>query len=158
MKNTLIILLLFSLLGCASTGHYENDEVACKIIKAGILEGDLKKEYEVEGRTSDYHRSYSALKVIEETLKIPLVKNIHFGVEHTFTGLDKDGEVTEVVTHPLIIKPNGDSSIGYKRNKNPGSFSGYILNRDYELVSGLWTLDYFYKGKKLCGASFEVHE
>ena len=103
-------------------------------------------------------RSYSALKVVEETLKIPLIKNIHFGVEHTFTGLDKDGEVTEVVTHPLITKPNGDSSTGYKRNKKPGSFSGYILNRDYELVSGLWALDYFYKGKKLCGASFEVHE
>ena len=79
MKNTLIILLLFSLLGCASTGRNENDEVACKIIKAGILEGDLKKEYEVEGRTSDFHRSYSALKVVEETLKIPLIKNIHFG-------------------------------------------------------------------------------
>ena len=157
MKHSLIIILIATLTGCISPQVIKKNEVTCEIIRTGIIgNAELTKEFSTPGTTSGFTRNYSSLRVTEETSEIPLKKNVHFGVEYLFNGLAKGEKVAEVVTHPLIKRENKQASTGYTRNKKPGTSSGYILNRDYELVAGIWKLEYFHNGRYLCGASFEV--
>jgi len=159
MRNSWIVILTFSLAGCSSLHVFEDELVSCSVVKAGIIgEGKLTKVSSVLGTTSGFNQTYSGMRVTDETLIVPLKKDIHFGLQHAFLGLDKGEKIVEVVTHPLIVKPNGDRSTGYSRKKSPGNHSGYILNRDYELVAGEWMFEYFHEGKKLCGVSFDVRE
>ena len=103
--------------------------------------------------------------LVKKTDKIPLIKDINFAFEYELKGLP-DGEVKLdwTVSHPKIVKPDGTTSTGYsykrsvlvEKGKAEG-WSGYILNQDYELVTGKWTFSYSYNGIVLVKKTFTIY-
>lgn len=159
MRVLLAVLILALLQSCASKPKLDDNLVECRILKQGIFNASVAYGSHAErNATTGRTQNFSSLRIIEETSKVPLVPNIHFGVNYEFTNLPPREKITEKVTHPKFGKPGHEPSTGYKRDKLPGLGSGYILNRSYELVEGEWKLEYFYQGRRLCGATFYIYK
>ncbi len=92
-------------------------------------------------------------------------RNIYFGFAYELSGLpDGEIELDWTVVHPEMTKPDGTTSTGYTYIKPAtvedglaGGVSGYMLNRDYELVPGQWIFSYSYEGQVLVKKDFTVY-
>ncbi len=159
MRKMLSFFVITVLASCTSIPDKPISRVSCKIIKSGIIGQDTLAGESIDMRTtSRIVQEHFGINVIKETTKIPLEKNINFGMEYSFSGLNLGETVTQQIIHPLINKPDGTSSTGYVKDKEPGVGTSYILNRDYELVEGEWKFVYFHSGIKLCEQAFDVHK
>lgn len=151
-----MILVLKLIVGCTSM-QPNNISASCEIIKSGIVTNTYVRSEPNAQTTTGILRFVSDIRVIEETVRIPLQKNIRFGMEYRFANLPVGERVLQTITHPVMIKPDGSISTGSRREKVPGSSFSYILDHDYELVAGKWQFEYWYKGEKLCGQTFELY-
>lgn len=103
---------------------------------------------------------------INSTNVIPARIGLHFGFEYEISNLPgQDGQidVTVIVKHPPMTKPDGTISKGFTTkqavNLNNGKVNpvfGYGFDHDYELVTGDWTFEVLYEGKLVCSQKFIV--
>lgn len=159
MRNILILFIVIFLTSCVSISEKPISRVSCEILKSGIVgQGTWIGEIIDIRTTSQITQEFVGINILKETTRIPLEKNINFGVEYIFSGLNIDEMITQQIIHPMMIKPDGTSSTGYTKNKEPGEGTSYILNRNYELVEGRWKFIYFHSGIKLCEQTFDVYK
>tara|TARA_B100000809_G_scaffold86653_1_gene85017 strand:- start:9978 stop:10256 length:279 start_codon:yes stop_codon:yes gene_type:complete len=88
--------------------------------------------------------------------------NIEFGIEFIVKAKkSKAIKIDIVLTYPTPIKnEKGQIFRNYKDHEkiwtNDKTWTGYVLNKDYELVPGLWTYEVFYKDKLLYTKIFKL--
>lgn len=152
----LVVAALTLVAGCAPMQSHDMS-VSCEILKSGIVSNTYVRSEPNAQTTSGVLRFVTDIRVVEETLRVPLQKDISFGIQYRFTNLPEGARVVQVISHPVMLKPDGSTSTGSRREKEPGPGFSYILNHDYELVPGEWRFEYWHNGKKLCGQKFELY-
>jgi hypothetical protein len=118
--------------------------------------------YALPQSTSGY-ASIGEVQIASETDVIPLEKNVAFGFEWRATGMPPEAQITYVIRHPLITRPDGKSLEGYEETLGVFSKGGvitktdcYELSEPYELVAGRWSIAIYYDGKELATRAFTV--
>lgn len=90
-----------------------------------------------------------------------------FGYHFTISGLKPGAEYVfeKAVSYPAMTLPDGTVSRGYSRelpstiarsDGTVGSWQGYGLDCDYELLPGPWTIEIKYQGRTLTSKTFEL--
>ena len=110
--------------------------------------------------------SVTDVHLVTETRTIPMQKGVHFGFEYVASGKPRYAKATLhfVVIYPApgVMKPGASSPIlhdEYDRTviiDAKGSFDGYKLENDWELVPGDWTLEIWNGNTKLASETFTL--
>lgn len=117
--------------------------------------------------TSGYVRKGQA-KLVEKTRLIPVEKGRLFGFRFRISGVNSNVGLIPlelVVEHPLMKKPDGTESRGYRypielklQDGVVEDKTGYSLNQDYELVEGEWRFEYRFMNKPLMEQRFTTYK
>jgi hypothetical protein len=150
---TLFIALVLTPHAVASVPAFD-ERVTGHLIDYGIVRmTNQQQRYGVPGQPGRYAIN-SKVQFTETTDRIPLEKGIAFGIVWAISGLKEKRsiEVLYSVKHPEITLENGKKSTrSSQKMKHPvidgvaGSADGYVLNQDYELVPGDWTVSITYQ-------------
>lgn len=97
------------------------------------------------------------------TKEIPAVLGTRFGFNYVIEGEPDDEEVfiKRIIRYPQPGMITGgkarlaDTS-AYYVSLNKLRFFGFLFERDYELVEGLWQIEFYYGGKKLFSQDFHI--
>lgn len=158
MKAIVILAIPILVLAVGIASLQSSDmPVSCEILKSGIVASTLVRSEPNSETTSGDLRFVDDVRIVEETLRVPVRKDIKFGIQYRFSNLPMGEKVVQVISHPKMVKPDGSASTGSRREKEPGPYFSYILNHDYELVPGEWRFEYWYGGKKLCEQTFQLY-
>ena len=152
---------------CAQAPKDGNVEPAGEVLAYGVYaySGDKGRSWINPLSTSPVVWEGGDAVLVKQIDRVPLIKDIYFAFEYEFHGLP-DGEISMdwAVRHPEITRPDGSISTGYTyareftvQNGRAGGVSGYILNQDYELVPGEWSLSYSYQGNVLVEKVFTLY-
>jgi hypothetical protein len=132
--------------------------VSCVIPRSGIVSSTLIRTEPNPDTTTGFLSHSENFQIVEETLRVPVRKNIKFGFEYRFPNLPAGAKVRQVIQHPKMVKPDGSVVTGSTREKEPGPYFAYALNYDYEMAPGDWRFEYWYGGKKLCEQTFQLYQ
>jgi hypothetical protein len=104
--------------------------------------------------------------LVTETNRVAAKIGTRFGIVYYIVHLPvNDGyvDITKVVTHPAIKKPDGSTMTGFttteKQFVKDGQlvgWTGYGFDHDYELAPGQWTFAIMFEGQPLCKQEFTV--
>jgi len=160
-SSAFLFLLFSTIVSCVSNklgeGEISITETNYGLYKA-VATGQIDNEQSATGKTNVAHN----IGFYETTTNIPLTKGIQFGAEFIVNGkANQEVELEVVWTYPQKIKNNNEVEFSqYKststRSTNDKTWTGYIINKDYEMVKGVWLLEIFYKNKKLYQKEFIV--
>ena len=131
--------------------------VSCVILKSGIVSSTLVRSEPNPDTSSGFLNFVDDFRIVEETLRVPVRKDIEFGFEYRFPNLPIGAKVRQVINHPKMVKPDGSVATGSTREKEPGPSFSYALNHDYEMMPGDWRFEYWYGGKRLCEQTFQLY-
>ena len=102
------------------------------------------------------------------TNQIPAKIGVRFGFKYEIANVPApDGvvEITKIVKHPVITKPDGTTAKGFtfveKQPVTGGrvvAWTGYGLDHDYELVTGDWEFEMQFAGQTVCKQKFTVYK
>lgn len=110
-------------------------------------------------------KKISGAELYRVTKTVPLEIGREFGFCYELTGFKNDVEVEIqwIVKHPLMVKPNGDRSIGYQysrvlpvENGKAERCPSYKFEHQWELREGNWGFAVEYKGNRLVNIVFEA--
>ena len=140
---------------------FASDYIA-KITEYGIYNVDKPKSIEFpEAMSGKAQQGEGVLQ--KKTTVIPLIKNTFFGYKFTISNIDDESVklLTLVIEHPSIVALDGisNSRLAMQIRKRPKngvitSQIGYVLNQDYEMVPGEWTLEVFLDKKMILEKTF----
>ena len=102
-------------------------------------------------------------KHLQKTSRIKVGKGVLFGIEFKLVGkpLNSQAEVEVVHTHPPIKPPLPETEFSeqkYKVTAKIGSVCHalYMIENDWEMVEGKWTIQVNYHGRTLLEKTFEL--
>jgi hypothetical protein len=102
---------------------------------------------------------------LEETSTVPARIGVEFGLEYKIVGepAGTDVSLEFVISYPEVGLADPESSTPlresrFERTKSIGEvvYLGYGFENDWELVTGAWTFEIRYDGRKLAEESFTV--
>ncbi|WP_455204889.1 DUF3859 domain-containing protein [Kaarinaea lacus] len=113
-----------------------------------------------------YVRSGGEVRLVEQTADIPLQLGRLFGFKFRISGFPRDEVAVNlklVVTHPEVTRPNGTKVSGYSypvaMDVAGGTITnqtGYKFDRDYELVEGQWSFQYWLDDQMIVEQTFNT--
>ena len=138
-----------------------------RVVEYGVFVYDLAsaQAWNNAATTSQVVWEGGQVQLVQRTQRVPLVKDIYFAFQYVLSGLPEgEVELLWTVEHPPIEKPDGTVSTGYSYSRTEETAggqvagqSGYVLNKDFELVPGTWVFSYSYAGKVLVRQEFQVY-
>lgn len=131
---------------------------ACTVTSFGIVErSGAQTRLPSTGATSGYQTAVEQQRVVLITSDIPARLGTAFGFEYRLGASYIAPDVTALVTHPPIRKPDGTVVNGFSSGWDPALTSiAYVLEQDNELVPGRWQLALESRGKTLCKKVFDL--
>lgn len=167
MKRITVAVLALLLVSTSAVALRQDPAKAVKghLLDYGIIKGtNQQKRYEIPGQPGRY-AILGRMEIIQKTDKIPLQQGTVFGIAWAITGLQEDEiEVLYAVEHPEMTLENGKKTrSGTEKmwhrvvDGTAKSMDGYILNHDYELLPGKWTVSVTYRDIKI-SKTFTVSE
>ena len=135
-----------------------------EIVESGICEpGPVSETYSQPQSTAGYAGITSSLMIAKTTEDIPLRKGVGFGFKWKARNLPQDADITYLVEHPPITRPDGKTLSRFEETMKQETKLGvletvdcYFLAEDHEVVPGTWTLSILHKGITLVKRSFRV--
>ena len=135
-----------------------------EVIESGICEpGRVSETYSQPQSTAGYASLVSTLRITKPANDIPLRKGVGFGFRWKARNLPEQAEITYVVEHPSIRRPDGKTLSRFEETMQQATDLGtletvdcYFLAEDFEVVPGTWTLSILHKGTPLAKRSFYV--
>jgi Domain of unknown function (DUF3859) len=153
--------LLFA--GCSVAGAAE---VQGKVTRHGVFEVSGREETvnSPETTTGVTGILADAPLLVASTNRIPAKIGVNFGLWCEIANVpvaNHEVELTVVVTHPAITRPDGTIWKGFTtvekasaRNGQVVSWTLYRLEYAYELVTGEWEFEIQFKGETVCKQTF----
>jgi hypothetical protein len=128
----------------------------------GIFEPVGAERVKLEAAPSGEKLTPTSVKYLDRTRWIPARKGIRFGFDYEILNATEGPvEVTVLVKHPEMRKPDGTLSKGFKfKERVPlvdgkaRGFTGYSFDHDYELVPGEWKFELWVREGKLAEWTF----
>jgi len=106
------------------------------------------------------------VELVKQATDIPSIQGLLFGFRFRISGYPKridQAWLRLVVTHPLIIRPNGSRAEGYSyplslkvKDGVIEDKSGYKLDNEYEMIAGDWSFQYWNRERMLVEQKFTV--
>ena len=162
---------LFPVLGVLLVGSCSKSSqtgVQGRVLSCGLYKATTQEErLETQETPSGVTRFPLGVTLIgTSTDQIPAKLGTVFGFVYQLSHVPlPDGpiEVTKVVTHPEITKPDGSTSTEYKYiemqqvvDGEVVAWTGYGLDHDYELALGEWEFKLQFRGETVCRQRFKV--
>jgi hypothetical protein len=156
--------VVWGLLGLLCLAPLAQAAPKAKILEYGYYQfvGDSTRQANAEAITG--YATKGTAKLVEQTTRIPVSKGTLFGFQFHIWGLNASVGVAPVeliVKHPLMKKPDGSVSTGYRYvmdlKLNDGEVKdkmGYRTNEDYEVVEGEWSFEFRFMNKTLLMQKF----
>jgi hypothetical protein len=161
-------LLLIPILMVACCSLASAPTVQGKVTSYGLLKLSGKEEIVKSPETTSGFTRIPANTpfIVTSTNRVPANIGVRFGFWYEIDnvpGPDGEVELTKIVRHPVITKPDGTTSTGFtfieKQDVKGGrvvAITGYGLDHDYELVAGDWEFEMQYGGVTVCKQKFTV--
>lgn len=153
-RDTVLLLLLLN--GCATSTY---KPPTCQIVSFGtISESPHDREIGVSDLDPDVlvRNVKKKMEFINDSAKVDANLGSAFGVKHLFGNIPKGQRISVQITHPEIDYPQGKRSKA-RWTKNPTDIgTSFRFDLVEEVVPGTWKFSFSYKGKELCGKSFDV--
>lgn len=106
------------------------------------------------------------VQLVKQATDIPNVQGLMFGFKFRISGYEKNTDhawLRLVVTHPLIIRPNGSRAEGFSyplslavKNGIIEDKSGYKLDNKYEMIEGDWSFQYWDRERMIVEQKFSI--
>jgi len=153
---SILVILLF-LTGCAA------EITGGKILKYGIYTATEVKIVKAEGTAAGKRRISEDAEILENTTQIPATIGKGFGIRYVING-KPDGRQINIrvkVAHPPMKNPEKEKAVTiseYTRKAKIGTiiWNDYTFDEEWELVTGKWTIQIYYKDQKLLEKTFTV--
>ncbi|WP_455212401.1 DUF3859 domain-containing protein [Kaarinaea lacus] len=144
-------------------------ELSSEIVEFGYYRpiGKLERERNYNTATG-YVRTGTDVQLVEQTADIPMALGRLFGFKFRIRGFPRDEVAVNLdlaVTHPEIVRPNGTRVTGYRYpvtlDVNGGKIetqTGYQFDKEYEMVAGKWTFQYWRDDSLVLEQTFNVYD
>jgi len=170
----IVSIVSLGFLGISASAHAEQRilQQQCKnptasIIDYGIYEEEIDSQHEEHGVAAGYNNMTYNKRLIQSTTDIPGRENLNFGFRYSLHCEGYNPEevpVTIRVLHPKMQNPTskveltvsewGDNAWTSYLNYH----TGFLFNEPWEIVTGDWTIQVLFKGRKLAEKSFSVSQ
>ena len=161
-----IIALLILSVGCGIRDG--SSRITGRVIRSGLYETPGKPtRIPIDAAPTGHGRLLSQAPVfVKEATRIPATLGVRFGFDFEVTGLPPEPvELRAVTIYPPIHKPDGSVANRHEFRYPPvtpedgrvATSFGFGFDKDYELVSGKWTLQIWRGDKKLVERDFEIY-
>ncbi|MFN6943351.1 MAG: DUF3859 domain-containing protein [Cytophagaceae bacterium] len=157
--------LILIIAGCSifrNTSKDSSEKIEVNEIQYGICETKRARIENMESSPSGNHIRSTEFSLVEQTDRIPGNIGQKFGVEFIIKStIENYIFVEQVWMFPKsIIDDEGKTfnELRYKIKKptNKKTYSTYTLEKEYEIVKGVWTYQMFYEGEKIYERKFYV--
>ncbi|MCP5501267.1 MAG: DUF3859 domain-containing protein [Leptospiraceae bacterium] len=140
-----------------------SEEVFCRIEAYGILEPQGNTFYSFE--EEKLVKRYKSVHLIQKTSHIDPVLGLNFGIIYKLYNIYTDGHL-DTVEERILFPSQGKkqreliqiSSKILPENGVAESFMIFSFDQEEEMKIGTWFFQILYRGKILCGFSFEVQK
>jgi len=159
-----LLLLLFA----PSSLHAQPPSVeGIDITNRGIYEIEVKKKIDDENLVGSYRDIVTNIRRIKTTTNIPARLCISFGLEYIIVGAPSGVEIPiKMVTRfPKQGLYNPDTKLTVHWNETvvnrtigKAHFRSYTLDKEWEVVPGVWTFELWYQGRRLVEQMFNLVE
>lgn len=164
MRGPLALLFFAAVVGGAlaqSAGKVERIE----IVEAGIYQAETESIELAPGTASRHHNKLVVTRLVAPTTRIEAKLGIHFGMRYRVVGRPSGVSVrlTSITHYPApglknplagSVQARGEHSLVATIAQL--NYSGYVFERDWEVVPGKWTFELWEGDRKLASQAFDV--
>jgi hypothetical protein len=152
------------LVALAVSAHAQTVE-RITISNPGIYRSETEKIEDAPNSVRGVFRTVRNPQLIEQTKRIPGLLGTHFGVNFRVAGQPDGASVTiRFVTRfpaPGLRDPKTGKTILTSENDRQfriGEFAyrGFTFDESWEIVPGVWALEFWFEGKLLAAQKFEI--
>jgi hypothetical protein len=173
MKNKIIIsnwklrqlsVILISLLICGCNSLSINQNITFKEVNYGLYDADLSHRKDNSTSASGKRTISINNEFYKTTTNIPLQQEIQFGSEFIiYSNINTSVELDIIWKYPEKIRNNKgiyftEDKRTVTRYTNQKTWTGYILNQEYEMVNGTWILEIYHRDRLLYQKKFLLEE
>ncbi|MBX9778298.1 MAG: DUF3859 domain-containing protein [Xanthobacteraceae bacterium] len=155
-----MILWLLILSPCSDV--YGSEVSGIRIVEAGIYTARTVKNSDPDSSAPE---TVDSVRLLESTTVIPASKGIRFGFRYQIVGAARGQQIklgmVTVFPLPGLRTPTNQtpslrSATILQRTVGTIAFRGYHFDHDFEILPGLWSFEFWYKGRKLAKQDFCV--
>ena len=183
MKYLISFVVLFALIGCdnqpagpqesATAAAGKTDSYLDKPVRGMVNQRGLYKLLRSSGVVDDPRTTAGkavvspVIQLVKSTERIPLIKGAQMYLQYRLWYLPDQPvlvDLRRVLKHPAMTLPDGSITTGSdfamkgKVSVNQViAYTGYGLDRDYELVEGDWIFEIWHQDKKLLEQKFTTY-
>jgi hypothetical protein len=158
LRNYISVFALSIVLFGCSIAPEKSSVPGCIISKWGLVSLETADYFRSEENSfSGYGLVHDGIMITEITNEIPLKFGVSFGVQHRFSNVPDGDLIKKTIVHPKFIKKDGSTSVSETHFMEPSDVgSSWVINREWELVSGDWEFLFEHNGKLLCSKKFKT--
>lgn len=162
LTTQVIIILMAIFISSCAISRKSTDTISFVEINYGLFNSTLTNYEKNPTSPSGQSRLADNNGFYETTTDVPMRLDIEFGIEFMIeSSVKKSVDIIIVLTYPKpIVNEKGQIFKEYKSYRtiqtNNKNWTGYILNKEYELVSGIWNYEIFSNGKLLYTKQFNI--
>ncbi len=157
-----LLVAAFALLLCGTVGAEAAGVTRIEIVEYGIYTSAGQPPARTQSGV--LRSTVGNVRLVSATRSVPLRHGVEFGIRYKVVG-DPNGEIVpldEVTIFPAALRPPGSrapvhsDTLRVKAVIGATRYDGYQFEEPFESVPGRWTLEVWYKGRKLASQSFIV--
>jgi hypothetical protein len=163
MKRSLAVLSVFWLLYSLRANVWGQSVRAIEILDYGIYTAKILTKKPAEKTATGDWNVIETAGIVKRTTDIPASLGTRFGILYVVKG-EPTGQIVnlqKITIHPGLKNPEKKEFV-YKSNYlieaeiGIPRHSGYGFDHEWEVVPGKWTIELWYKGRKLAEKTFAV--
>ena len=149
------------MLSCNAVKNTSNS-ISFTELNYGLYRADVMYETDNETSPSGKHTVSNNVVFYEKTTNVKLKNDARFGAEFILNSDSYESiEIDIIWTYPKSIQNDkGENFSQLKKTSwkkaNQKEWVGYVINREYEMVEGVWTLEIYHEEKRLYQKKFNV--
>ncbi|MFC1488342.1 DUF3859 domain-containing protein [Thermodesulfobacteriota bacterium] len=166
MKKWFWVLVMLGALLPVPTISAAAEVYGIEIFDYGIYTAVVKKEIKDKNLVGGGFSKIKQIQFIERTTKIPATQNLTFGFQYLIKGRPQGGKIkirkTTIFPSAGLKNPKTGKT-GYKNEVDLTAkigekvCEGYRFDEEWEMVPGNWTIQLWYKDRKLAEENFNVY-
>ena len=166
MKKWFWVLVIFGTLQSVPTFSAAAEVYGIEIFDYGIYTAVVKKEIKDKNLVGGGFSKINQIRFVERTTKIPATQNLTFGFQYLIKGRPQGGKIkirkttifpTAGLKNPKTGKTGYKNEVDLTAKIGEKVCEGYRFDEKWEMVPGKWTIQLWYKGRKLAEERFNVY-